>query len=106
MIQGPPIGVGGVRALGIAEECFPLRLPINTLGHDRPSHLGLELIHDDALCDLVDLGSREVLNPGHPLRELGDAALQVPPRSPRGHVVGHRLPLPVNPRGLRLLHNL
>jgi hypothetical protein len=54
--------------------------PANQHARDRPSHLGLELIHDGALCDLVDLGGREVLNPGHSLRELGDATLQVPPR--------------------------
>ncbi len=52
---GPAVGLRRVRALGIAEERFPLRLPVNTLGDDRPPHLGLQLVHDDALCDLVDL---------------------------------------------------
>ena len=75
--RGPARRPPGCACSWRREKCFPLRLPVHTLGNDRPSHLGLELVHHDALSDLVDLRGREVLNPGHPLCELGDAALQV-----------------------------
>ena len=70
-IEGTALCVPSVRTLGVTEKCFPLRLPIETLGIDRQSHLGLELIHNDALSNLVDIGGHEVRNPGQPPSQAG-----------------------------------
>ena len=75
--------------------------------HDRPPHLGLQLVGDDALRDLVDLGRGEVRELGHALGELGDAAREVRlALGLRGYVVASWANPSVNLHGLHLLHNL
>jgi hypothetical protein len=96
-----------VRALGVGEERFPFRLPVNALSDDRTPHLGLQLVHHDALCDLVDLCLRQIRKLGHAAGELGNAVRQasLSLRACR-HVLRHSGRLPVNLSGLHLLHNL
>ncbi len=53
---------------------LPASLPLR---YDRASHLGLQLIGDNALCDLVDLARDEIRELRHTLGELGDSASEV-----------------------------
>jgi hypothetical protein len=55
VLQGAPVDLSRVHTLGIAQERCALRFPVHALRYDRPAHLGLQLLGDDTLRDLVDL---------------------------------------------------
>ena len=66
-----------MRALRVAEERFTLRLPVHALCDDRPAHLGLQLVGDDTLSDLVDMARGVIRELRHAPGELGNPAREV-----------------------------